>query len=80
MPLSTAEEKLLKGARTNDVYMIKEALSEGARIHAGDEDGNTALHLALLDGGQNSIELLLRHRASQGEAVLACLSRQHPRV
>ena len=60
-------------------------VSAGADVNAGDENGSTALHLAVRSGNIDLVNFLLRHNArldardkdGQTPLHLACLSRQN---
>lgn len=59
----TQEEKLLRGARLENLIMVKEALDAGADMNAKDEDGWTAIAIASQVGSIEIVAKLLEKGA-----------------
>ncbi|TAL28190.1 MAG: hypothetical protein EPN97_15160 [Alphaproteobacteria bacterium] len=53
------DNALLEGAKAGDYAKVIEALANGARKTAVDNDGNTAVHLAVISGNRDIVQFML---------------------
>ncbi len=63
MGQSAQASALGEAARAGDVTLVNKLLGEGAQVHDGDENGQTALHHAVSSGHVNVVRVLLANGA-----------------
>ncbi len=63
MGQSAQASALIDAAGAGDVALVNRLLGEGAHIHDGDENGQTALHHAVSSGHMNVVRVLLANGA-----------------
>jgi uncharacterized protein len=62
--LANADTRLLQAAEEGDIATLKKLISKKANIYAKDENGNSALLLALINEHSECARFLITHKAS----------------